>query len=400
MSQQLISHNPDLKKLRDEGFEVEIRSNYLVVTNIPYVNSKKEIKYGVLVSELSLAGDGTIAPSTHVAYFAGEYPCDRNGVEIGQIRHQTQDTRIDETLTVNHSFSSKPTAGYKDYYEKMTTYIAIISSPAESIDTKVTAKTFPVLETQANESPFKYIDTASSRAEINIVTKKLERGKIAIVGLGGTGSYILDLVAKTPVREIHLFDGDVFSQHNAFRCPGAPSIEELCNKPQKVKYLKELYSKMHRGIVSHDYFISQSTVDELNAFDFTFLCLDAGEIKKLIVDKYLEWGKPFIDVGMGIQLQDESLLGILRITTSTNLKREHVKGKNRITFSESTDNEYSKNIQVADLNALNAALAVVKWKKLYGFYLDLEKEYYSTYTIDGNMLTNEDRYEENNTNKS
>jgi hypothetical protein len=36
-------------------------------------------------------------------------------------------------------------------------------------------------------------------------------------GLGGTGSYILDLVSKTPVNEILLFDSDDFLQHNAFR---------------------------------------------------------------------------------------------------------------------------------------------------------------------------------------
>ena len=51
--------------------------------------------------------------------------------------------------------------------------------------------------------------------------------KIIILGLGGTGSYILDLVAKTPVKEIHLYDGDTFYQHNAFRSPGAPSSDEL-----------------------------------------------------------------------------------------------------------------------------------------------------------------------------
>ena len=57
MSQQLINRSPDLKKLRDEGYEVEIRSNFLLVKNIPYLNSAKEVKYGVLISELTLAGD-------------------------------------------------------------------------------------------------------------------------------------------------------------------------------------------------------------------------------------------------------------------------------------------------------------------------------------------------------
>jgi len=51
---------------------------------------------------------------------------------------------------------------------------------------------------------------------------------------------------------------------------------------------------------------------------------------------------------------------------------------------------HSSNIQIADLNALNAALAVIKWKKLMGFYQDLDFEHHCTYTIGGNMLRNED----------
>ena len=40
----------------------------------------------------------------------------------------------------------------------------------------------------------------------------------------------------------------------------------------------------------------------------------------------------------------------------------------------------------ADLNALNAVMAIIKWKKLKGLYRDLEREYHSTHTTDGNML--------------
>lgn len=55
------------------------------------------------------------------------------------------------------------------------------------------------------------------------------------------------------------------------------------------------------------------------------------------------------------------------------------------------NDEYAQNIQIADLNALNAALAVIKWKKLCGFYQDFEHEHHSTYTSDGNAMTNEDQ---------
>jgi tRNA A37 threonylcarbamoyladenosine dehydratase len=393
MSPQPISRSPDLKRLRDEGYDVEIRAGYLLVKDVPYVSANRVVNRGILVSELTLAGDVTSIPNTHVAMFAGEYPCYKDGSRISQIENQSARRELAQNLVIDHTFSSKPTSGsYKDYHEKMTTYVAIISSQAEAI-ADVTAKTFPVLVPEVGEdSVFRYVDTASSRAGIGAVSKKLELEKIGIIGVGGTGSYVLDLVAKTPVREIHLFDGDKFSQHNAFRSPGAPSLEDLKQHPGKVAFFKELYSRMHRGIIAHEHIVDASNVDELTGLDFVFLCLDRGEPKKLIIEKLEALGKPFIDVGMGVQEVDGSLLGVLRTTTSTVRLRDHVRDKSRIPLSNSDENnEYSTNIQIADLNCLNAALAVVKWKKLFGFYVDLENEHHSTYATSGNFVTNEDQ---------
>ena len=394
MSLQLINRSNDLKRLQDEGFDIEVRAGYLLVKNVPYVNTKQEVKLGVLVSELSLAGDTTTKPKNHVAHFSGEHPCDKNGALMEKIKHQSKKKVLDEGLVINHSFSSKPKGGYKDHYEKITTYFAIISSPAQANEPIVTSEASLVIEAKDDESAFNYIDTASSRAEINVVSQKLELDKVGIIGLGGTGAYILDLVSKTPVKEIYLFDGDKFSQHNAFRSPGAPSLEKLREEPKKVEYLKEVYSRMHRKIYAQDCYIDGSNIDLLKEMTFVFICIDRGGIKSLIAEKLEELKIPFIDVGMGIQLNDndQSLCGILRITTSTDDKRDHVRENGRISFGDNEgEEEYSKNIQIADLNALNAALAVIKWKKLYGFYQDFENEFSSTYTIDGNIILNEDR---------
>lgn len=395
MSQQLINRSPDLCRLRDEGYDIEVRDGYLIVKDVPYVNARKEVKRGILISELTLSGETTTAPGTHVALFAGEYPCDKNGAELEKVRHQSISRAIARDLIANFSFSAKPQPGgvYGDFHHKMTTYAAILSGPAESIDPTITARTFPVIVAGRDESVFNYIDTASSRAGITAVTGKLEQiGRIGIIGVGGTGSYVLDLVAKTPVREIHLFDGDKFYNHNAFRSPGAPSVEELERRSPKAVFFRERYSAMHRGIVAHDYAINTSNVDELQNMDFVFLCLDKGKIKRLIVERLEAWGKSFIDVGIGVELDGQALGGVLRITCSTPEKREHIYENNRIPFSdEGPNNDYAQNIQIADLNSLNAALAVIKWKKLYGFYRDLENEHYSAYTIDGNAMVNEDQ---------
>jgi len=392
MSHQLIDRSPDLKRLRDEGYEVEVWSNYLLIKHVPYVNSDKKVKFGVLVSELSLADNVTIKPETHVAHFTGDHPCNKDGSKMTKIANESTQKELVKDLIIHHSFSCKPVGGtYGNYYEKMTMYANIISSQAQAINPDVTAKTFAVIESEEGESVFNYIDTASSRAEIGLVSSKLEIGKVGIVGLGGTGSYVLDLVAKTPVKEIHLFDGDTFSQHNAFRSPGAPSGEELKRQPKKVIYFKEQYSKMRRNIIAHDCYINTSNVEQLRDMNFVFLCLDKGELKRLIIETLEKYGVPFVDVGMGVIHVDGALQGILRVTTSTAANRDYLRNKNRISFSDGNENEYSRNIQIADLNALNATLAVIKWKKLFGFYRDSENEHYTTFTIDGNMLLNEDQ---------
>ena len=295
MSQQLISRNADLQQLRNDGYDIQVKAKgaYLVMRSVPYVNSRREVKRGTLVSELSLAGDVTIKPGNHVVYWAGEYPSNADGTEINKIRHQSQVKELDRDLVVQHSFSSRPGAGYLDHHDKMVTYAAILSGPAHQIDPAATAQTFPLIEPEDDEDCFfNYYDTASSRAEITAVTRKLELKKLAIVGAGGTGSYVLELTAKTPVKEIHIFDGDKFLQHNAFRSPGAPSADELRQVPTKVAYFKAIYSKMHRGIIPHEYFIDASNVGELREMEFVFLCMDKGEAKKLIVKKLEEWGIP------------------------------------------------------------------------------------------------------------
>jgi hypothetical protein len=84
---------------------------------------------------------------------------------------------------------------------------------------------------------------------------------------------------------------------------------------------------MRRGIVSHPCHVDASNIDELRDTDFVFICIDDGPAKAFIIEKLEEFGRSFIDVGMGIYLRDESLGGILRATTSTSGKRDHIRAK-------------------------------------------------------------------------
>lgn len=388
MSQLLINHSPDLKRLQDEGYKLEFRDGHLLVHRVPYVNSSSEIGEGVLVTVLDLAGNKTIKPKSHVIYFIGDQPCNKDGSVITAIQHNNATQNLSSAVKVNRSFSNKPKSGYKDYHHKVTRYIEIISAPAISMDSSKTARVYEVIERPEDDSVFNYIDTNSTRAEIGIISEKLEGHKIGIIGLGGTGSYILDQVAKTPVQEIHLFDGDRFLQHNAFRSPGAPSLKQLNKQYFKTGYFKVIYSKMHRGIKPHPIYLDESNMSMLEELNFIFLCIDKGFAKKVIIDYLISKKIPFIDVGLDVTIAGQSLLGTARSTLVTHQMTTHI--PNRISMLDREADEYATNIQIADLNALNAIMAVIKWKKHIQFYQDEEGEFSSFYSTNVNEMFNED----------
>ena len=134
MSTELIALNADLQRLRDEGYDIAVLAGHLVMRDVPYVNAAREVKRGILVSTLMLSGQTTVPPSDHVAYFAGEFPCDISGRELSALRHPSSSAQVFGEIATQHMFSNKPQNGYSDYYAKMTRYAQIISAEAQAID--------------------------------------------------------------------------------------------------------------------------------------------------------------------------------------------------------------------------------------------------------------------------
>jgi hypothetical protein len=393
MSRRLVARSADLSRLQQEGYDLQIRANQLLI-KVPYATAGRAVAYGYLASELTLSGEATTTPGNHVVFFIGEtptaLPCNAEGVVLTDLINQMGPIDLGGGLVASCSFSHKPNPTYPDYYEKMSTYADMLLAYAQVLDPTATPRTFPPIRTDEDESVFRYLDAASSRARIGAVTDKLRLNKVVIIGLGGTGSYILDLVAKTPVDEIHLYDADTFLTHNAFRSPGAATADELDAAPKKVDYLQATYDAIHRHVIAHPEHVGEQNIDELRGASFVFVAIDAGPGKRLILEKLEEFRISVIDVGMGIYQVGDALGGLIRTTTSTPGQTAHV--WEQVSFADqSEDDDYEQSIQIADLNMINAALAVIRWKKLFGFYTDFENEHTSVYTIDGNHLLNEDQ---------
>jgi ThiF family len=396
MSQLQISRSPDLSRLRAEGYNISVEGGHLVMRDVPCVTPSKQIGRCIIADAYN---DATGQPANHTMWMSGEKPCDENGQPLtrylagdGALHDQpiSENVVAQWYLSIKLIDASKNHIGDTDYYSKFTRYADKLGAAVKALGGTESARTFPVVLPDVEEKlVFKYHDTASVRAHIVPVSKNLVGQRIAIVGVGGTGSYILDLVAKTPVAEIHLYDPDTFLQHNAFRAPGAASAEGLARKMAKVDYFAEVYGNMRSSIVPHAAGLTAQNVHELGSMHFVFLAVDPGEHKKLAVAAMLQAGVPFVDCGMGIYVVNDSLAGQLRLTTVTASKQDHV-DRHIKPNQAGVPNEYAHNIQVAELNALNASLAVVRWKKHFGFYNDLEREHNCTYAVDGNAVLNEE----------
>lgn len=399
MSAKPIAPDSGLAALLEQGFEVEVRQQHLLVHSVPYVTSNGTIERASVVCKY-VEEAGTILPPTaagddHQVWWTGSLPCRSDCTPmLAELVANEQPTpfTVFEGCDSQHRFSNKPDeysqTGYPNHFEKVTHYVTLIQSQAKALDVNVEARTRRVIPPAESDSVFRYADTASVRAEIVATSARLKLRKVAVVGLGGTGGYVFDQVTKTPVWEIHPFDGDDFKQHNAFRAPGAATAEDLRRHMKKVDYFVERYSSMRTGLVPHPYFLDEVNVSELAGFDFVFVCVDKGLARKTICAYLTAQGIPFVDVGMDVAMDAETqqLDGTCRVTTVTPFKNNHIASCIPMDNDES-DALYRQNIQVADLNALNAQLAVIKWKQLFGFYEDRARSHQATYTVAMQSLT-------------
>lgn len=225
-----------------------------------------------------------------------------------------------------------------------------------------------------DQGPFKIPNTFEARAAIGPVQNRIRDQRIVIIGLGGTGAYVLDLIAKTPVIEIHLLDSDHVDWHTFMRAPGAPSTEEIESQRRapllKVDYYHSKYAPLREGV--HPHAIRVDSPSKLALFlsahpiDFAFVCIDQADDadsprQDAVYAALSEANVPFVDSGVSITLEDCAVRGA--VTTST-----YAEGS--MAWKEAIPNARVEgnvpgyhNVQLPEVNALAASLAVMEWRR-------------------------------------
>lgn len=244
---------------------------------------------------------------------------------------------------------------------------------------------------------FKIPNTFETRAAIGSVQDRIRDQRVAIIGLGGTGAYVLDLMAKTPVAEIHLLDSDEMNWHNFMRAPGAPTAEEIESLHKgclrKVDYYHAKYDSLREGIHPHPVRVDNSSVFaeflSEHPIDYAFVCIDqrtdSDSPRQDVVYSALSAAKiPFIDSGISITLADNTVTGA--VTTSA-----YAAGC--LTWKDAIPNARStgilpgyRNVQLPEVNALAAALAVMEWRRCTGQYVSRSTSFLHKFRLDTSRI--------------
>lgn len=373
MLQKLASHNDDIRRLIERGYALAVDSHYLVIRDIPYLDDKGQLHLGAFVTKLVHKTPELVSQENHQVFFAGSSPYGLDGRPISNIGDNAITLALGEAcqdVVVQRQFSHKLKGNgglrdYGDFFEKVETYTNTISGPAIE-KFKANPYTFREVKSAKIESPFKFQDTLTSRAQITDLAAKFKEEVVAIVGAGGTGGYVLDLLVKTPVKEIRLFDLDLFHVHNAYRSPGT-TVEDEFNKP-KIDAYQQRYDSFRTGLVTKAKFVDETCAEDFEGVTFVFVCVDKGSSRKGIFDLLISKKIPFIDVGMGLKRKDEKLVGEMRTTYFSGEKGQETQERQLAPINDNPDDIYKTNIQIAELNALNACLAVIRYKQVLGFY--------------------------------
>lgn len=391
MSNSLINRNKDLSELVKEGYRVKIRGAYLIVEGIPYVAENGEIKTADIVTALDLSGKETewrtIAPRSHTVWWTGGVPhtANRESMESYLTCNKWDEGRdIGKGIIVYQEWSRKPLEGgrkrrYLDYHEKMETYIHEVGDQAEARQPGCleAAKLGWDPDVESN-TRFVYMDTNTYRNGTKGIEKHIEEEVVAVIGVGGSGSYLVDILAKTNIKELHLYDDDVMEVHNAFRVAGAARIGELSGGKYKVDWHEERYAAVRKdGLYVHRMKINDENLKCLNTCTTVFIAVDELAVRRKIQKACSEMGILHLSVGIGLDIEGENndqIGGNVKVETDYQAdwhddQEDTNPGEaNEEMKDDDIEDVYGSNIQTAELNMLGAALAITEWKAKRGVY--------------------------------
>ena len=153
----------------------------------------------------------------------------------------------------------------------------------------------------------KFIRTAAILGEKSI--EKLNNSHVAIFGVGGVGSYVLEALVRSGVGNIDIFDNDTVAESNINRQIIATSENIGCNKTD-VAVLRAKQINPEINIKGFNLFYLPETADkvDLSQYDYIVDAVDTVAAKLELAERADRLGIPLISImGTGNKLDPTAL---------------------------------------------------------------------------------------------
>ncbi len=353
------------------GWTVEVEDNLISIVGVPY--RKRSGAVGTCQISVGIQGDGLALRALENANRAAHAAL-LTGVDKGHA-YQADGNPVGNMLWTDGTDQCvisimRDDGDYDNAWHALTVYVSRV---AGALGEEQRKQVEPIFRFEIEGEDDQAMQDWRARA----------RGqRIGIVGLGGVGLWILDMMSKTDVREIRIWDGDDIEGRNLLRAPGWAGQEAIDNN--KAEFYGTQYDQMRRGLsVCGQYWRSDDPVDSFDGLNFVFIAVDKTDVRSALCQKLEEAEIPFVDVGMGIQRRNGRVRGSCQVFFSG---EDPGRWRIGIPTIEGVGEEEYRALQLADVGALNAALAVGMWRRHIGQYEEETKGWLVRYQIEGNDL--------------
>lgn len=238
---------------------------------------------------------------------------------IGPNNYSTQDDS-EELQFFNTVYSRIPDAFHGSIvFSKPNKYSARLWQPDGSHVPisliRVIGDRFQFISNDLEGNPFPEYFDRQIRAFGKEIQTTLNKLKIGIVGVGGTGSAIAEQLIRLGVGELHIFDYDNFEKTNVNRVYGSRVSDEGKNKVDIIERLANdigLGTRIKKINKSITY---KSSLNELKKCDIIFGCTDDQWGRMILNNIAIFYYIPIIDMGVKIDSENAKIKSIQGRTT-------------------------------------------------------------------------------------
>ena len=195
--------------------------------------------------------------------------------------------------------------------------------------------------------------------------------RVAIIGLGGVGAWIADIVVKADPREVHGWDHDCIEPKNILRMPGGLDPNVWTGRT-KADWFQETYSLIHTNVHGHNVRVLLENVQEvIGGTTFAFVAVDEADDRMMICEVLAKAGIPFVVAGLSLVRKDKQVKISMRIVTAhvgVPSWREAIPQ-----VGQAGQDDYGS-LELPDVYSMTAGLAVQSWRKVRGQFWQEQRE--------------------------